>query len=82
MTQGSQGGLRLRRPLRALQGRYDEAEALCEQSQAIREKVLGPDHPDVADSLYVRALSMYQQVSGNASSVDFDDVVMCDANSR
>jgi Tetratricopeptide repeat len=32
-------------------GRYSEAEPLFKQSLALREKVLGPDHPDVAQSL-------------------------------
>ena len=33
------------------QGRYAEAEPLYKRALAIREKALGPDHPDVADSL-------------------------------
>ena len=33
------------------QGRYAEAEPLYKRSLAIREKALGPDHPDVGDSL-------------------------------
>jgi hypothetical protein len=33
------------------QGRYAEAEPLPKRSLAIREKVLGPDHPDVGQSL-------------------------------
>src|SRR5262245_24571166 len=28
------------------QGRYDEAESLFKRALAIREKALGPDHPD------------------------------------
>ena len=32
------------------QGRYAEAEPLYKRSLAIREKALGPDHPDVAHS--------------------------------
>ncbi|MFM7219328.1 MAG: tetratricopeptide repeat protein [Nodosilinea sp.] len=32
-------------------GRYVEAEPLYQKALAIREKVLGPDHPDTADSL-------------------------------
>ena len=32
-------------------GRYAEAEPLYRRSLAIREKQLGPDHPDVATSL-------------------------------
>ncbi len=33
------------------QARYDEAIALTSEALAIREKALGPDHPDVAKSL-------------------------------
>ncbi len=33
------------------QGKYTEAEPLYERSLAIREKALGPEHPDVAASL-------------------------------
>ncbi len=33
------------------QGRYAEAEPLYKRSLAIREKVLGPEHPGVAQSL-------------------------------
>jgi tetratricopeptide (TPR) repeat protein len=33
------------------QGQYAEAEALYKRSLAIKEKALGPDHPDVATSL-------------------------------
>ena len=36
---------------RAMQGKYDEAGSLCEDSLAIREKLLGPEHPDVATVL-------------------------------
>ena len=35
----------------AAQGDYEGAKPLYERSLAIREKVLGPDHPDVASSL-------------------------------
>ena len=33
------------------QGRYGEAEPLYQRALKIREKVLGPEHPDVAHSL-------------------------------
>ena len=33
------------------QGRYADAEPLYKRALAIREKALGPDHPDVATSL-------------------------------
>ncbi|CAB1101788.1 unnamed protein product [Ectocarpus sp. CCAP 1310/34] len=42
-------------PLLAVRGKYADAEPLCERSPAIREKVLGPEHPDVAQSLNNRA---------------------------
>ena len=35
--------------LYASQGRYAEAEPLYKRALAIREKALGPDHPDVGD---------------------------------
>ena len=38
-------------PLLALQGRVSEAEPLYERSQAIQEKVLGPEHPGLATML-------------------------------
>lgn len=44
------------------QGRYAEAEPLYERSQAIREKILGPEHPDVATSLNNRAILLQRQV--------------------
>lgn len=33
------------------QGKFAEAEPIFKQSLAIREKVLGPEHPDVATTL-------------------------------
>lgn len=36
--------------------KYDEALPLIERALAIREKVLGPDHPAVADSLHALAV--------------------------
>eukprot|EP00752_Nemacystus_decipiens_P009200 g8218.t1 len=38
-----------------IQGKYAEAEALYVRCQAIREKVLGPEHPAYATTLYSRA---------------------------
>ena len=38
------------------QGNYAEAEPLYKRSRAIREKSLGPEHPDVAMSLENYAL--------------------------
>ena len=37
------------------QGKYAEAESLYERCQAIREKVLGPEHPHLATTLHNRA---------------------------
>ncbi len=37
--------------LHKAQGRYAEAEPLYQRALAIREKALGPEHPDVATSL-------------------------------
>ena len=45
-----------------MQGKSTEAEALYEKSQAIREKVLGPEHPDVATLLMKRAGLLIAQV--------------------
>ena len=47
-----------------LQGKYDEAEPLYVRATEIREKVLGPDHPDVATALMSRAGLMQAQVRG------------------
>ncbi len=37
--------------LTGAQGRYAEAEPLFQRALAIDEKALGPEHPDVAQSL-------------------------------
>ena len=56
----------------AFQGKCAEAESLYERSQAIRETVLGREHPDVAQSLntragllsaQVRAVRMFQEIA-------------------
>jgi tetratricopeptide (TPR) repeat protein len=58
------------------QGKYAEAVSLAEESLAIREKALGPDHPNVATSLnglaslykslgdYAKAERLYQSAQG------------------
>ena len=46
----------------AAQGDYEGAKPLYERSLAIREKVLGPDHPDVASSLNNLAMLLANQV--------------------
>lgn len=45
-----------------VQGKYAEADLLYERSRAIREKVLGPEHPKVATMLNNRAVSLRAQV--------------------
>ena len=58
------------------QGRYDEAELPFERAIEIRERALGPDHPEVAISLIglaslrkkqsrtVEAVALYERVLG------------------
>lgn len=46
-----------------MQGKYAAAELLYRSSLAIREKVLGRDHPDVATSLHLGAELLSQQVT-------------------
>ena len=46
----------------AAQGEYDDAKPLYERSLAIREKVLGPDHPGVATGLNNLAELLKSQV--------------------
>ena len=49
--------------------RYDEAEPLYEYSLAIREKVLGKEHPSVAESLNnLATLKKFQSKSQYAPS--------------
>lgn len=45
-----------------LQGRYSEAEPLYRRSLDIRERSLGPEHPDVAQSLNDQAELLRAQV--------------------
>jgi len=40
------------------QGQYAKAESLFQQALALREKALGPEHPDVATSLENYALCL------------------------
>ena len=44
-----------------LEARYAEAEPLLIKALAIREKILGPDHPDVAVGLYDLATVYFAQ---------------------
>lgn len=45
-----------------MQGKHAAAESLHERLQAKRERALGPDHPDVAESLNNRASLLDKQV--------------------
>ena len=45
------------------QGQYGDAEELYKRCQAIQEKALGADHPDLAATLYSRAVLLVRQVS-------------------
>lgn len=45
-----------------VQGKYGEAEALCKESKVIREKTLGPSHPDVAGIINQWASLLSSQV--------------------
>ena len=49
----------------AAQGKYDEAEPLYKESLAIRKKVFGDEHPDVAGSLNNLAVLLYHQQKYN-----------------
>jgi tetratricopeptide (TPR) repeat protein len=52
------------------QAKFDEAEALYRRAMAIREKVLGDDHPDVAQSLtLLSALYSLQRKFGEAEGL-------------
>src|SRR5205807_2391207 len=51
-------------------GDYDRAAPLFQRALAIREKVLGPDHPDVASSLHNLA-GLYQATGGYGQAVSF-----------
>ena len=49
-------------------GRYDEAIPLAEQVVALREKALGPEHPDVAESL--NDLAVLFQAKGDYAAAE------------
>ena len=51
-----------------LQGTFAEAERLYQRCQAIEEKVLGPEHPDLASTLHDRANVLRSQVQASATS--------------
>lgn len=53
-----------------MQGKCAEAEQLLRQAQAMREKALGPEHPDVAASLNYRARLLKAQVRAVRNSQD------------
>lgn len=50
------------------QDRYAEADPLYRRAQAIREKLLGTEHIDVAHVIIDRALSLHQQVRSNENT--------------
>ena len=50
------------------QGNYAAAEPLYRRALAIREKALGPDHPDVATSL--NNLALLLQKKGNYAAAE------------
>ena len=56
----------------AMQGNHGDAKPLYERSLAIREKVLGPDHPDVASSLNNLAMLLNNQVRVDRLEVSND----------
>lgn len=57
-----------------MQGNYTQAETLYERAQAIREKVLGPQHPDMADLLNNRAILLNLQVgTGREHDLNIQD---------
>ena len=58
-------------PLPFVQGKFTHAESLYGRSQAMREKVLGPEHPDVAKALKLRARSLQSQVRAVRNLQDF-----------
>lgn len=64
-------------PLRVVQGKYAEAAPHFERSLAIREKALGPEHPDVAQSLNDRAGLLLTQVRTEPSFREISTVHMC-----
>lgn len=53
------------------QGQYAKAEPLYKRSLAIREKALGPDHPDVAASLWNMAI-LYRETGREKAAKDFE----------
>ena len=59
--------------MNVFQGKYTEAEPIYERALAIREKVLGSEHPDVAATLNDRAGLLTSQVraKNDPSIVDY-----------
>ena len=54
------------------QGRWDEAESFSRESLLMREKVFGPDHPDVAESLLTHA-AVLRGLGRNAEAGSMDE---------
>ncbi len=54
--------------MQVARGRYTDAEPLHKRSLAIREKTLGPEHPDVATSLENYAALLRQTGRSNEAA--------------
>lgn len=52
-------------PMLPFQGKYAQAEALFKRSQAMKEKILHPEHMDVATCLHLRADVLTSQVGAD-----------------
>ena len=50
----------------AIQGKFDDAERLYERCQAIQGKVLGAEHPSLAETLGGRAWLYGREVRGDS----------------
>ena len=48
-----------------MQGKFAEAEQLCERSQTIMETVLGSEHPDLSGTLHSRGRLLQAQVKAD-----------------
>ena len=59
-----------------MQGKYAEAEPLLARSQAIREKVLGPEHPGVATTLNDQAVLLESQVRARRCFESLLDLIL------
>ncbi len=62
-------------------GLYDEAVPLLEESLRIRRASLGPDHPDVAESLHGLAAALHRKDEFDASHARFEEALAISAGS-